>query len=1293
MNRQLIIFLCLLEWAFWSEHGSLSAQGVEVLEGQFDVEWVLDEAAAPVGQWAVRGGFWQDEIPSGVYEVAWPADWPSGQCLLDHETWSEIPAHSLTLQQQALLVRTIHDPRWRTDLFPSGAQWTGPLLRWNAHKGVFEKLEALAYAFGRGFEPFDVPGESMGQRTRNWPDAHPLNTGEFHRISISESGMYKIDRNWMIEAGFDPDTIDPRRVQLYGNGGRLLPMENADQRPLGLRIVAAEFEGSDDGFWDDDDALVFWGQGPDAIEYSSGDNAWGHERHPYEDRAWYFLAIDQSNQAGRIEVAADVTAPVDTMIDRFWHVQFHEQELESPNRSGREWFGESFGTLNQRTFTFFTPFATATLGKVTARFAAQSMGTSSSFEVNCGEVTFNASPSYTSSTSTSNVANIASASGVGQVASETGLEASSAFASVQVQFDKGVGSAVGWLDFIRLEQECYLKYNGAALRFMQPSLAGQTVEAELAGAFEGLQVWDITDGPQPQRVVALLDGEVLRWKFPSDTLRSFVAFSRDALPPPIYAGPSEPSNLHAVEQADLVIVTRPAYLEAAQRLATLHADDGLNVLVTTQRAVFDEFSSGSVDPTAIKMLMMMLRDRALDGGGDSPGYLLLFGDGTYANRFNLEASPYVITYQSENSVSPTGSYVSDDYFGFIEDQYGEGIGDKMAIGVGRIVCETETEANAMVDKIEAYVAHPNPSVPEGGCLDDASADDGRWRNRICFVSDDMDGNGGPTEIEHMVNSDEHATKLAQEHPEYDVTKIYLDAYPQESTPGGERYPDAQEAIDRQVQDGALIVNYIGHGGERGWSHERILNTTTIQNWENLARMPLFMTATCELARFDDPDVESAGEMMVRNPNGGAIAMLTTTRVVFSGSNQQLNRAFYEIALQDTAPLRLGDIARVTKNDPQVSNSSNKRNFSLLGDPALALNYPEFEVQFSQIPDTLRALDRASVEGHVANAAGDTLHDFNGIVHVQLFDKRSQITTLNNDAAPNPHTFQVFRNVLFRGVASVVNGSFAFDFVVPRDIDYSYGSGRISAYAVSDSTDAHGSEEGFIVGGVSEDYDLDTTPPSVRLYMNDTLFVNGGLTDENPWLLARVFDEGGINASGVGIGHDIKATLDGQSDESVVLNDFYTSDLNTYQSGTARYPFQSLSTGRHTLEVVVWDVQNNKGQAEVEFLVASSLEAAIGAVLAYPNPSASGFNFEVEHNLACQEARCVMEVFSSTGKLVHRRESTWHEDGFRAHQLHWNSQEDATSSTVPAGLYVFRLTLLPETGDAVQYSDQLVVIRP
>ena len=1285
MSKQFILICAVIA----ASTGTLRSQVTEVIESQFMLDWIEDESLAPVGQWVVKDGFWLEEIPWGVFEVNWPPEWGQGQELVADETWIPLDIQTLTSRQIHLLEKEDEQGFWDLSRTGFGAQWVGPVMRWNASLQQFERLIMLESAFGRFPGEENTPHLHMVSRTRDWPETSPLDSEDVLRLSIGGDGLYKIDRAWIAEAGFNPDTLDPGKVNIYGNGGRLMPMDNSEDRPLGLQAASAWFEGDENGQWDEGEFFVFWANGPHDIGRNNADTGWEHDRHAYEDVAHYFLHLDDEASPARIETSPWIAEPSDTLIDRYWNVQFHEQELDSPNRSGREWFGESFGTVNARTFNFNTPFATETPGVVHFRVAAQSMGVSSPFEVSAGQLLLEASPSYTSATSTSNVANLASATGTGFIADETGVDAEDARVSVNVTFQPSVEEAMGWLDYIRVEQECHLRLLDNSLHFHAPQVGQGIAEYAMNGTDELTRIWEITTPTVPVELSSGWAAGVTSWKAHSDTLRRFVAFRGDNFPKPAFDGVVEPTNLHGVERADLVIVTRPLFMEAAQRLANLHADEGLTVLLTTQRAVFDEFSSGSVDPTAIKMLMMMLRDRSLEGGWEPPRYLQLFGDGTFANRTNLEATPYIITYQSENSLSPTGSYVSDDYFGFLEDQYGEGIGDKLAIGVGRIPCGTASEAEEMVDKIEAYLQHPSADAQASGCINEGSGgDDGTWRNLICLVSDDMDGNGGPTEIEHMVNSDEHAGKIAENHPEYDVAKIYMDAYPQESTPGGERYPDAQVALDRQVRNGALIVNYIGHGGERGWSHERLLNTTTIQEWRNIDRMPLFMTATCELARFDDPEVESAGEMMVLNPKGGAIAMLTTTRVVFSGSNQQLNRAFYEVALQDTgdAPLRLGDIVRVTKNDPQVSNSSNKRNFSLLGDVALRLNYPREEIRFTEVPDTLKALDLALVRGYVSNTSGDTLADFNGIVHVKVFDKRSQITTLNNDGGPNPHSFQVFRNVLFSGVASAESGVFEFSFVVPRDIDYSFGNGRISAYAVSDSTDAHGASESMVIGGVADAFSIDDEAPVVQLYINDTTFVSGGLTDENPWLLARVFDEGGINASGAGIGHDIKATMDGQSDASIVLNDFYTTDLNTYQRGTVRYPFEEMEPGRHSMELVVWDVQNNKGTATVEFLVAANAEAALGQVLAYPNPSVDGFQFSIEHNQACQNGELVLEVFSSSGLQVHYQSLPWHEEGFRATGLRWEP-------SVPAGVYVFRLTLLPEAGTPVQYSDQLVVLRP
>tara|TARA_B110000503_G_scaffold143309_2_gene243971 strand:- start:4889 stop:5857 length:969 start_codon:yes stop_codon:yes gene_type:complete len=320
-------------------------------------------------------------------------------------------------------------------------------------------------------------------------------------------------------------------------------------------------------------------------------------------------------------------------------------------------------------------------------------------------------------------------------------------------------------------------------------------------------------------------------------------------------------------------------------------------------------------------------------------------------------------------------------------------------------------------------------------------------------------------------------------------------------------------------------------------------------------------------------------------------------------------------------------------------------------------------------------------------------DFKGLVHVKVFDKSSQITSLNNDNGPDPHVFQVFRNVLHQGVASVDSGVFSFEFVVPRDIDFSFAEGRISCYAVSDSTDAHGASQAFVIGGISNDFEEDTTPPTVELFLNDTLFRSGGITHSHPMLLARVFDEGGVNAAGAGIGHDIKATLDGESSESILLNDFYTADLNTYVRGTVRYYFEDLEVGPHQLELVVWDVQNNKGKAEIDFQVVEDFESALGQVSAYPNPSADVFQFSLEHNQACQSGLATLEVFSSAGQLVYRAEQPWEQEGFRSESLRWDSTGGAASGAVPAGVYVFRLTLNTETGGVVQYADQIIVLRP
>ena len=809
------------------------------------------------------------------------------------------------------------------------------------------------------------------------------------------------------------------------------------------------------------------------------------------------------------------------------------------------------------------------------------------------------------------------------------------------------------------------------------------------------EVWDVTDRLETKRIPWSVENDQAVWRLATEEVpQRFVAFRWSAAKRPIPLGPVPNSNAHGVGEVDYVIVTVPGLSEAADSLASLHASRGLRVAVVPQRDIFDAFSSGVADPTAIKMFMMMLQDRSDQSMGalDAPKYLLLMGDASYENRNLSPNGNILVGFYSEESLSTVYSYISDDYFTLVAEGQGSGVSDQLQFGVGRIPAPNLAAAMGVVGKVAAYMGVEEEETDVTSCLDpNGTSIYGPWRNRVLFVTDDQDGNNQDGH-RYMETSEEFSNLIRANHAEYDVVKVYPDAYVQTNTPGGERYEDAAAEIARRVNEGALIVNYIGHGGERGWAHERILNMETIEGWTNLRRMPLFMTATCELFRHDDPDVYSAGEAILFNPRGGGVALLTTTRTVYSAGNAQVNRAFFDIVFDESERRCLGDIYRATKNSEVITADLNARNFSLMGDPALELAYPRERVFFTEVPDTLRSLDEVLVRGYVGDAFADTLSSFNGVVVPTVFDKLATVSTLDNDQDDGPFTYEVFQNILHKGLATVTNGTFEFRFIVPRDLNYAFGHGRISGYALSAETDAHGFTEDFVIGGTSDNPISDDAGPEISLYMNDTLFKEGDTVHEDPWLYARIFDESGINTSGNGIGHDAKAVLDGDAGRPYVLNEYFVSDLDTYQRGSIRFPFQDLSEGRHDLELKVWDVVNNSASATTHFVVASSLEVALEEVLAYPNPTVDLVTFRMTGNQACKQAKVALEVFDLAGKKVHSQAFEGEVLGFRDDVMTWDLKQ-AGGAHVPHGVYVFRVTWENEFGQSAQYADQLVVLCP
>jgi hypothetical protein len=816
-------------------------------------------------------------------------------------------------------------------------------------------------------------------------------------------------------------------------------------------------------------------------------------------------------------------------------------------------------------------------------------------------------------------------------------------------------------------------------------IAGTTNRYHIAGANADLEVWDVTDFHTVKKQDAQLQGNELVFASKGDVLREYVAFDGNGFLSPVSFGRINNQDLHGLEQPDMVIVAHQSLLNAANKLADFHRQhDGFVVHVVTPQQIYNEFSSGTQDISAIRDFMRMFYDRGL-AGAKMPGYLLLFGDGSWDYKYRADKNTnFVPTYESLNSIDPTATYCADDYYGFLDATEGDWDNsngtEQTDVAIGRMPVGSPEEADAAVNKILEY--------HEPSTLND-------WRNVITFVADDENSN------DFFEQSERISKKLETENKKFNIRKIYLDAYKQEASPSGARYPAAQRDIVNAFEQGSLVINYLGHGGEVGLAHEKVLEVSDIEGMKNLDHLPLFVTATCEFSRYDDPYRVSAGEYTFLNPKGGAIAMFTTTRVAWVGTNETLNeRVLIDNLLKKVngkAP-RIGDVCMTAKND--MNHVREIRNFTLLGDPAMRLAIPEDQVAIttvngkpvSQGGDTLRALELATMGGEVWQY-GQTQADpnFNGVVDITIYDKKTTKTTLGNDPDSEPADFQVRESIIYKGRASVKNGKFTLSFVVPKDISFLKGYGKISAYAddPADNRDANGDDDSVIVGGSSAHPVTDNEGPKIRLFMNDTNFIKGGLVNENPVLIARLSDDIGINTTGSGIGHDITMSLNDGA--PIILNQYYQAAVDDYRRGEVRYPLHKLADGNYTLTLKAWDVTNNSGSESTEFIVASSAKLALEHLMNFPNPVINGTAFHFEHNRPDEAMQVYIDIYSVNGRLVKSLHADLGGDGASSNRIEWDGRGD-NGARISTGLYVYTITLKTANGDIAQQSQKLVVIK-
>lgn len=1162
-------------------------------------------------------------------------------------------------------------------------------VRKNPSTGKLEKLIS--------FKINATPSPVLKSETRafhTYASNSVLQSGTWHKVAIGSDGIYKLPYTFFQGLGMDMTALNPQNIRIYGNGGESVPELNSVARPDDLVENAIYVVGESDGVFDAADYVLFYGKATNTWTYdSTGCYKYVHSINQYSDSAYYFITTDLG-PGKRIQTQASTSSAATHTVNSFDDYAFHENENVNFIKSGRQWFGEYFDNVSTYNFSFsfpnIDPASTASVKTSLASRYLISGNANYSVSSQSGSITISV-PSVSGS-SYDHYARIVSDCYTFTPSSPT----------ITVNVTKQTADAVAWLDYIEVNVRRLLTMSGSQMQFrdMQSVGAGNIARYELTSSLP-VELWDISDMYNiKSQILTNPSASLYQFTLPADSLKQFIAFSGSSFTTPIYKGTVENQDLHTLSNKDYIIVAYPDFYQEALQLASFHENrDSLSTVVVTPQQIYNEFSSGAPSASGIRDFVKMFYDRAASAD-EMPQYLLLFGDGSYNNKKQFANNTNLIpTYQSDNSTVPTSSYVSDDFYGLLDDNEGVWNFDAVDIGIGRFPVKNKSEAQTAVNKIISYTktGFAPTTGSESTCTNQSSSSPfGSWRNTICFIGDDEDGGI------HTSQADQQATLVDTTYESFDIDKIYLDAYQQEATPGGNRYPGVVDAINKRVEKGCLIMNYTGHGGEVGLAHERVIEVSQINKWSNANNLFLFFTATCEFSRYDDPDRTSAGEYAFLNANGGAIALFSTVRLVFASPNFLLNRDFYTAAFEpiNGRMPRLGDLYEFVKNRPG-GNSVNSRNFTLLGDPALTLAYPKYSIVTDtvnsnlvtgQSSDTLKALSIVTVSGHLNDKSGNLLSSYNGTLYPTVYDKPQSITTLSNDgSASPPYTFKLQKNVLYKGKVSVTNGRYSFSFIVPKDIAYQYGIGRISYYAENGTEDAQGNYEKIVIGGSNDSAASDAVGPEVSLYMNDVKFVYGGLTDENPDIYSVVKDNNGINTVGNGIGHDITAVLDGNTEKAIVLNDYYQSDLNSYKSGSIRYPLEELSEGKHTLKLKVWDVYNNSSETYTEFVVAKSAKLALTHVLNYPNPFTTRTQFYFEHNQTCSMLEVQVQIFTVSGKLVKSIDQFVSTEGFRSEPIEWNGRDDF-GDKIGKGVYVYRVKVKTTEGSTAEKYEKLVILN-
>jgi hypothetical protein len=1111
-----------------------------------------------------------------------------------------------------------------------------------------------------------------------------LASGDWYRFYIEKSGVYKISKDFLQQLGLNLNGINPKKIKIYGNGGKMLPLANNTFYPNDLTENAIQIQGENDGVFNTEDYIIFYGQGTSNWNEESQTNI-----NLYDTKSYYYITI-QGDDGKRILDTPQPTAPSTTTITSYDDYQFHEVDEKNIAQVGRQWVGESFEINNDQEFAFDIPNIDTSVPVSLNVFLASAAYTPTSFKIvangtDVGTVSFNSLTAGSEIQYFNNKLDNSTFTGSSNI-------------KIKLSYNNnGVPGSKGFLDYIQLKTKSKLQGFGKQFPF-QYDLANSSlgvITYSFTNTASISQIWNITDIYNVTKTENST-GNTFSFKANLGELQKYIAIDPNDYYTPLKENKTKITNSNIkgtvfknaqgqFQDIDYIIVT-PEFLRIqAEKLASFHrVNSSLNVKVLTTESIYQEFASGKQDIAAIRNCIKYIYDNA-SSDDKKVQYVNLFGDASFDYKKRISNNTNIVPIY-ESLISNTigeASFASDDFYGLMDDSEGNitNYYGGVDIAVGRMLVSNTTQADEMVNKVVEYY---NKKAY------------GSWRNNYVALADDSDKSTDATlQSRQNTLSDEIKTQK----PFLNAYKIFLDAYTQEASTGGERYPKAKSEFYNEFEKGALVFNYLGHGGEDGLASERIWDKADSQSLNNQYKYPLFITITCEFSRFDNPTRPTAGEYIYWNPKGGAISLISTIREIGQYSAENFNDVFAKnlFAYGANQYVSIAEALRISKNE----NPNAATNVVLyLGDPALFLAIPKPKVVLTKVNDIpvsqtipdFKSLAKMKISGEITDENNIPITNYNGVLSTILFDKITTKNTLNNDGNSPVMNFNTLGETIFRGNASITNGQFEYSFIVPKDIRIPLDNGKISFYAQKNQSleDQTGYDTKIKVGGINENAVADNNSPKVKLYMNDETFVSGGITNESPIFIAIMEDENGINTAG-GIGHDIVAVLDGDVSNPIILNDYYQTELDSYSTGNLHFPLRNLKAGLHTITFTVWDVYNNATSTEIQFLVVGNETVTLSNVLNYPNPCVNYTEFWFTHNKPNEPLEVQVQVLTITGKVVWTKNQTITTAGFLSREITWDTRDDF-GNRIGKGVYVYKLTVKATLSNKkVEKIEKLVIL--